>query len=292
MDYRDRVAIVTGASSGIGRCVARDLAARGARVVLAARREHELRETARDCSIRQARHGIASGDGVLVAPGDLADPAFASGLADAALARFGRIDVVVNNAGVAKHKQIHHVTPDELELVLRVNFLAAARLTLAALPAMVARGDGFVVNVSSVAGKLPPPRESVYAASKFALEGFTEGLWLDLEGSGVHAAVVHVGPIDTDIWRTTDEPSRYRGRRFPPELVSRAVLRCIEERRHELWVPRRFALPWLFRLALPGVYRWASARFDPVPRPVVEDARQRGAAQLRASGGGRPEHDT
>lgn len=275
MDYRERVAIVTGASSGIGRCVAQDLAARGARVVLAARRASELQDTARACAARQAPLGIADGAGVHVVPGDLADPAFADALAAAALARFGRIDVVVNNAGVAKHKQIHHVTADELEHVFRVNFLAAARLTIAALPAMTARGEGWIVNVSSVAGKLPPPRETVYAASKFALEGFTEGLWLDLQGSGVHAAVVHVGPIDTDIWRTTDEPSRYRGRRFPPELVSRAVRRCIEERRHESWVPRRFALAYWFRLALPGVYRWASSRFDPVPREVIDAARRR-----------------
>ena len=275
MDFRERVAIVTGASSGIGRCVALDLAARGARVVLAARREHELRDTARECAVRQAAHGITDGAGVHVVPGDLAEPSFPDTLAAAALERFGRIDVVVNNAGIAKHKQIHHVASDELEQVFRVNFLAAARLTLAALPAMTARGEGFVVNVSSVAGKLPPPRETVYAASKFALEGFTEGLWLDLQGSGVHAAVVHVGPIDTDIWRTTDEPSRYRGRRFPPGLVSRAVLRCIEERRHELWVPRRFALAYAFRLALPGVYRWASSLFDPVPREVIDAVRRR-----------------
>jgi NAD(P)-dependent dehydrogenase (short-subunit alcohol dehydrogenase family) len=276
MDYRDRVAIVTGASSGIGRCIAVDLAARGARVVLAARRAVELEETARECSARRGAAGAAAGDGVHVVPGDLAEPAFADALAAAALERFGRLDIVVNNAGIAKHKQIHLVAADELERVFRVNFLAAARLTLAALPALVASGDGFVINVSSVAGKLPPPRETIYAASKFALEGFTEGLWLDLAGSGVHAAVIHVGPIDTDIWRSTDEPSRYRGRRFPPSMVSRAVLRCIEERRHALWVPRRFALAYGFRLLLPGVYRWASARFDPVPRAVIEAARTRG----------------
>jgi short-subunit dehydrogenase len=121
----------------------------------------------------------------------------------------------------------------------------------------------------------PPPRETIYAASKFALTGFTEGLWLDLAGSNVHAAVVHVGPIDTDIWRKTDEPTAYQGWKLPPSAVSRAVFRAIERRRHEVWVPRLLVLPWLLRILLPGVYRWGAARWDPVPRPVIEAARLR-----------------
>jgi len=272
MDYRERVVIVTGASSGIGRQVALDFAARGARLVIAARRADRLAETARECTAR--------GGAVEAVVGDVAERTFVETLVPRALDRFGRVDVVVNNAGVSKHKQIYQVTPDEVDYVMRVNFLAAAYLTLAALPAMLRRGEGWIVNISSGAGKIPPPRETVYAASKFALNGFSEGLWLDLAGSNVHVAVVNVGPIDTEIWHKTDEPTAYRGRKYHPAVVSRAVFRAIERRRHEVWVPRALVLPWLFRIVLPGLYRIGAARWDPVPAEIVEGARERARMAL------------
>ncbi len=262
MDYRGRVAIVTGVSSGIGRQLALDFAARGASLVVCARRADALAEVARAC-----------GGDVEALAGDVADRAFTEGLVTRALERFGRVDVVVNNAGISKHKQLVDVTADEVDYVLRVNLLAPMWLTLAALPPMMARGEGWVVNLSSMAGKLPPPREAVYAASKFGLTGFTEGCWLDLEGTGVHAAVIHVGPIDTEIWRKTDEPTAYRGRKLPPSAVSAAVFDCIARRRHEAWVPKRMRAPWLFRVFFPALFRRGAARFDPIPADVLERAR-------------------
>ena len=211
MDYGGRVVIVTGASSGIGRQLALDFAARGASLVISARRREMLEEVAAECR--------RSGGSVEALTGDVGERAFVESMAARAVERFGRIDVVVNNAGISKHKQIYHVTGEDVDAVLRVNFLAPAFLTLAALPAMLRRGEGWVVNISSAAGKLPPPRETVYAASKFALTGFTEGLWLDLAGSGIHATVIHVGAIDTEIWHKTDEPTAYRGRKLPPAAV-------------------------------------------------------------------------
>ncbi len=279
MDYRDRVVIVTGASSVIGRQLALDFAARGASLVVSARRADRLAAVAEECAAR--------GGTVEAMTGDVAEGAFVEAMAARALRRFGRLDVVVNNAGVSKHKQIYHVTPGEAEYVLRVNLLAPIHLTLAALPAMLRQGEGWVVNISSGAGKIPPPREAVYAASKFGLNGFTEGLWLDLAGSGVHAAVVNVGPIDTEIWEKTDEPTAYRGRKYPPSLVSRAVFRAIERRRHEVWVPRSLRLPWLFRVFLPAAYRRGAGAWDPVPPSVVAEARARARAAA-ASGPGAP----
>jgi short-subunit dehydrogenase len=267
VDYRGRVAIVTGASSGIGRQVAIDFAARGAAVVLAARRADRLAEVARDCT--------AAGGTVEPVVGDVAADGFVEGLARRAIERFGRIDVVVNNAGVPKHKQFFDVTADDVEYTLRVNLIAPARLIVAVLPAMLRRGEGWVVNVSSLAGKLPPPREAVYAASKFGLTGLTEGLWLDLAGSNVHATVVHVGPIDTEIWQKTDEPTAYRGRKLPPAAVSRAIFRAIERRLPEVWVPGTMRLAWWLRLLAPGLFRWGAARFDPVPPEAVAAARRR-----------------
>ena len=237
MDYGGRVVIVTGASSGIGRQLALDFAARGASLVISARRREMLEEVAAECRRR--------GGAVEALTGDVGERAFIESMAARAVERFGRID------------------------------LAPAFLTLAALPAMLRRGEGWIVNISSAAGKLPPPRETVYAASKFALTGFTEGLWLDLAGSGIHATVIHVGAIDTEIWHKTDEPTAYRGRKLPPGAVSAAVFRAIERRRHEVWVPATLRLAWWLRLLAPGVFRWGAERFDPVPAEVIAAARER-----------------
>src|SRR5262249_4243707 len=226
MDFRGRTVIVTGASSGIGRETALAFAQRGAAVVLAARRAEQLEAVAAAC---RAHGGPAEG-----VCGDVAEDGFVEALVARAEERFGRLDVIVNNAGISKHRQFFAVTPADIEYTLRVNLVAPARLVVAALPALLRQAEGFVVNVSSLAGKLPPPREAVYAASKFGLTGLTEGLWLDLAGSNVHATVVHVGPIDTEIWAKTDEPTAYRGRKLPPSAVSRAIFRAIERRLPEV----------------------------------------------------------
>jgi short-subunit dehydrogenase len=267
VDFRGRVAIVTGASSGIGREIALALARRGAATVLTARRADRLAEVAAECA--------AAGGAVETVVGDVAAEGLVESLVGRAVERFGRLDIVVNNAGVPKHKQFFDVTAEDVEYTLRVNLIAPARLVVAALPALLRQPEAFVVNVSSVAGKLPPPREAVYAASKFGLTGFTEGLWLDLAGSNVHATVVHVGPIDTEIWQKTDEPVAFRGRKLPPSAVARAVVRAIERRRPEVWVPGRMRLAWWVRLLAPGLFRAGAARFDPVPPAVIEAARHR-----------------
>jgi NAD(P)-dependent dehydrogenase (short-subunit alcohol dehydrogenase family) len=272
MDYAERVAIVTGASSGIGRQTALDFAGRGCRIVISARRGELLRETAAACE--------AAGAQVEAMTGDLAERAFAESMVERALARFGRVDMLVNNAGIPKHKQFYDVTPEDVEDTMGVNFMAPAYLTLACLPAMLRQGEGYVVNISSAAGRMPPPRESVYAASKYALTGFSEGLALDLAGSGIHVGVIHVGPIDTEIWGKTETETAYKGKRYPPSLISNAVFTCIEQRRHEMTVPRSLTLPYWIKVLLPGLFRWGTARFDPVAPEVIEDAREKARREM------------
>jgi short-subunit dehydrogenase len=277
---RERVALVTGASSGIGWVTARAFARRGTTVVAVARRAERLEALMQECRADAPRS--------FQLVGDLGERAFAERAVDETVARLGRLDVLVNNAAVSKHKQIWHTTAEEAEAVTRVNFLACVWTTFAALPHMLRQGGGTVVNVSSFASVVVPPRESLYAASKAALNAFSEGLWSDLEGSGIHVGVVYPGPIDTEIWDKEDEPAAYDGRRYPPEIVADAIFEVIEKRRHELTVPRRnlqLGLARSLRRHLPALLRIGLRRMDPVPARVLAAARERAQRGLRLGQG-------
>jgi short-subunit dehydrogenase len=270
VDYRDAVVIVTGASSGIGLVTAKAFARRGSIVVAVARREELLRQLIRECqAISPASRYLA---------GDLGERAFAEHVVDDTIRRHGRLDMLVNNAGISKHKQIYHMSADEADQVMRINFQSCVWTTLAAIPHMLRQNGGWIVNISSFAAKVAPPRETIYAASKAAMNAFSEGLWNDLAGANIHVGVVNPGPIDTEIWLKEDEPVAFRGRKYPPELITDAIFEVIERRRYELTVPRRnppLLAARFMRLFVPSVLRAALSRFDPVPREVLEKARAR-----------------
>jgi short-subunit dehydrogenase len=275
-DHAGRVVVVTGASSGIGRVTARAFAARGATVMAVARREPLLQQLIEDCRTDSPRSSYLAGD--------LAERAFAEQVVDEAVARHGRLDVLVNNAAVSKHKQIYHLSADEAEAVMRINFLSSVWTTFAAIPYMLSQGGGTIVNVSSFASKVAPPREPIYAASKSAMNSFSEGLWNDLAGSNIHVAIVNPGPIDTEIWDKEDEPIAYSGKKYPPELVTEAIFQAIAAHRHEVTVPRwspQLLTARFLRLVFPRLLRFGMARAEPVPPDVVERARTRARAGKR-----------
>ncbi len=258
MELRDRVVVVTGASSGIGRETVRAFAERGAVVVAVARREALLRSLIDEVRSLSPRSEYLAGD--------LGERAFAEGVVERTAQHHGRLDILVNNAALPKHKHIEHTSPDEAQRVLEVNTLACVWMTLAALPHMRRRGQGCVVNVTSVAGEIVPPRESLYAAPKAALAAFTEGLWSDLAGSGVHAALVVPGAIDTEIWEKLDEPAAFRGRKAPPRIVADAIVASVLKRRHRVTVPRSIgvSVARFLHLFLPGLLRFGMRRMDPM----------------------------
>lgn len=283
LDPRDRVAVVTGASSGIGRATALAFARTGATVVGVARREAHLRDTAEACRAFAPKSEARAGD--------LGERAFAERVVDETVARHGRLDVLVNNAAVPLRKHAFRISADEAEATLRVNFLSCLWATWAAIPVMLRQGEGTIVNVSSFASKVVPPREAIYAASKCAINGLSEGLWSDLHGTGIHVALVHPGPIDTEIWSKGGPPSGYRGRRHPPELVAEAILDAVRRRRHEITVPRRspplVAARWL-RLLWPRLLRAGVRRMDPQSEEAIEAARARARLGLRLGEDGAP----
>ena len=270
MDYRGKVVVVTGASSGIGYVTAKAFAQRGSVVVGVARRAELLQQLMQECQ----PHSPASSYMV----GDLGTRQFAVQVIDETVARHGRLDILINNAAISKHKQIYHMTTEEAERVMQVNFLSCVWTTLTAVPYMLRDGGGTIVNISSFAAKVAPPRETMYAASKSAMNAFSAGLWNDLAGSNIHVAVINPGPIDTEIWLKEDEPPAYKGPKYPPEIVTHAIFEAIEKRRHESTIPKRNPMlltASFLRLFLPGVLRFGMAKTDPIPQDVIERARAR-----------------
>ncbi len=226
--------LITGASSGIGAELARTLAGRGSTVGLVARREDRLAEVLSECR----RYAPQSAMWVE----DLEEPASARRVADAAIAAFGHVDVLVNNAAIPGVRAVSRLDAEEVERVMQVNFHAPVRLTLAFLPHMLERGTGTVVNVSSLGGRLGILHEAAYCASKFALCGWSESLVLDLWDTPLQVKLVIPGAVDTEIWDRGAEPSAYDGPRVPAIDVAVGIADAIGADAFEHYLPDMSAI--------------------------------------------------
>ena len=219
--------LVTGASSGIGAETAKLLAQRGDRVGIVARRKDRLEAVLADCG-DDARMWIA----------DLGDLDAAERVLEDAWEALGGLDVLVNNAGIPKRRMVVELTPAEVEETMRVNYFSPVRMALAAIPKMLERGGGTIVNVSSLAGRLGNYQESAYAASKFALTGWTEAAAVELHGSPIRMRLITPGAIDTEIWDMPDNNDPvYEGDKVPPSDVAKSILDAIDGDAFEIYVP-------------------------------------------------------
>lgn len=185
-----QVVIVTGASSGIGEATARRLAAGGARVVLFARRQDRLDALARELD--------PGGANVLGVAGDITRDPDRRRLVDAARAKFGRVDALVNNAGYGTRGPLETTPVDAIRRNYETNVFALVALTQLVLPEMRARGDGCIVNIGSVAGRIARPLSSIYDSTKHALEALTDGLRGELQPFGVRVSLIRPGYIVTE----------------------------------------------------------------------------------------------
>ena len=255
MNYSGRVAIVTGAWSVIVKQVAIDMARRGIHTIAVARREEQLRDTLREMQAQVADSEIVVGD-----VGDLATAKQAVALAHE---KWRRLDFLVNNAGISKRKHLLKITPEEAEQTIRINLIGTIYFILEALPLMVAQREGYIVNVSSVAGKVANPREVIYTASKFGMAGLSEAMYYDLHRRGVHTILINPGPIATEIWDKIESPAAYHGKFYPPSLVSDAIFDCIEKKKHERTVPRLMGAVAVVKALFPAIIRRGTDRFDP-----------------------------
>ena len=249
--------LVTGASSGIGREIVRELAKYPVRFVLVARREDKLREIAAE--LRNLDR-----DAEVVA-GDVTDPAVRHAAVQAAQTAFGGLDLLINNAGVGAIGTFLQADEHRLRRVMEVNFFAAVELIRAALPLLKQGHSPLIVNVSSILGRRGIPLYTEYCASKFALAGFSESLRAELTAEGIDLLVVSPGTTDTEFFDHLVERkgavpwSENKG--APVAKVARAVVRAIRAGRHEI-IPsfRGRMLLWLNRLC-PCLVDWLMGRY-------------------------------
>lgn len=266
-DTKQPVAVVTGAASGIGRALAQLLDREGHHVALCDVNEAGLQETVSSLSHASLAKVV-----------DVSKREQVEAFAAAVVQQYGRVDLVVNNAGVTVSDSLTTVSYEDFEWLFGINFWGVVYGTKAFPPTMLAQRSGVVVNLSSVFGIIAWPHQGVYNASKFAVRGFTEALWRDLEGTGVRAVSVHPGGIKTNIaktarFRTAPQGikdhahlahSFDRAARTTPDEAARVIWQGVKKgKRRVLIGADAKLLAWLQRLApdgYPEVLRWGEKR--------------------------------
>jgi len=268
-DFRGINALVTGASSGIGRILARELARRGAHVLLVARREDELRNL-------QAEIAGAGGSATCL-PCDVADLEQARATAAQALAACGHVDMLVNNAGYGRHLTFLEWDLADMDRMIDVNVKGSLYFTKLLLPQMVARRNGCIVFIASVAGKVATPEESVYAATKHAIVGLADAVGMEVEDDGVYVMTVCPGAIDTPFFSAEDlarMPPVARNNMVDPDRLVAHIFRALARGKHETTYPRFPATGYAVRAIAPEFMR---RQVKKVTLDAVARARGRGA---------------
>jgi short-subunit dehydrogenase len=243
---QDSRAIVTGASSGIGREIARELARAGAKVVAVARRADRLRELFEQIS--------AEGGSAATVAGDITDPQTRLRAVEAAQANYGGLDILVNNAGIGAMGLFEHADPNRVRAIMEVNFFALVEMTRVALPLLKQGSNPMVVNICSVLGHRAAPHSSEYCASKFAVRGFSEAIRAELAIHGIDVLVVSPGTTETEFFEHVlekkGEPKWPQHAAVSAAAVARKTVQAMRRGRHEI-IPYTWGriLCWLNRLS-------------------------------------------
>lgn len=217
MELKDKIIIVTGASSGIGLETARLLAAAGARIVMAARTMNKLERAAADLA--------TTGAETMAVPADVTREADCQALVRATIDAFGRVDVLVNNAGYAPPASLLETTEELWDATLNTCLKGVYLLTRAVAAVMLQQGGGTIVNISSTAGKTGQDNRSAYCAAKWGLQGFSEALRVELGSQNIRVHVVCPGPVATPWWGTVNaaQSEEVMQRMIRPQEVAEAV---------------------------------------------------------------------
>jgi len=251
------IAVVTGASSGIGEATARRLARDGADLVLVARREERLKQLAEELG------------GATVVAVDLTDEGAPGRVAEAVEAQHGRLDLLVNNAGAAWRGSFAEMGWDGVEKHMKLNFDATLRLTHALLPILRRSAPSSIVNVASVAGRVSRARSGAYSASKFALIAWNDSLHGEEKPNGVHVGMVLPGFVSTEGFPQRELMQKWHTRRIvsTPEKVAEAIVQCGPGGKAERYIPRYYWVVAALRILAPALIRRGSAN---APTPTTK----------------------
>jgi len=245
-----RIVLITGASSGIGRAAALRFAGHGARPILAARSVGLLEELAAEIEQQTGRLPP-------VYRLDVQDKNNAEQVVQNILAEVGPVDILVNNAGYGLFRAATELSMEEIEDMMEVNYFGLVRMTKLLLPSMIERGDGLILNIASMASFFASPKHGCYAATKFAVQGFSEGLRYELLGTGVSVSTVNPGPVDTPFYERADRtrstvPSFARF--LTDEQVVDAVIEAAVERKPLYLLPKVGGVALKFKYLFPRLY--------------------------------------
>ncbi len=262
--WREKVALITGGSGGLGRALAGVLASAGARVIITARHDDRLQETA--AAIRQA------GGQVTAIPADITCQDQVERLFQQAIEQHRRLDLMINSAGRSTRGEAIDTTPEEFSDLMELNFIAAVRCTRAAAPHLLA-SQGHLVNIGSLAGKAAVRDVGAYPASKFALAAYSAQLRLEMGPRGMHVLLVSPGPIARDdaerryvdraagLPETAKKPGAgVKFKAISPDKLSRAILRACERRQPELVYPGMVRLLFALGQLSPRLGDWLVRR--------------------------------
>jgi len=249
--FQGKVVIITGASSGIGEGVAYRLAREGMRLTLAARRQDRLEMVA-------ARARELGGE-VLTFPLDVRDREAILQMVQATLERWGRVDILVNNAGIGYPTQVVNIDPEKLRNILDVNILSVIECAQAVLPAMISQSSGHIINVSSLASFVGLPKSSIYCATKFAVNGFSEGLRREVKRKGIYVTTfcpgfvaTHFSPRLKKIAENSDDAPFIPGV-MSVEYVANKIAWVIRHPKRRVAIPRAWRLLSVLANLFPGI---------------------------------------
>ncbi len=250
-----QVVLITGASSGFGADAARQFAREGCIIVLAARRMDRLTALAEE--IR------ASGGEAFAIPLDVTEPSQIEEAVQTVLDRFGRVDVLFNNAGFGRLDWFERLDPlEDIDAQIDVNLRGVIQMARAVLPSMLSRRAGTIINMSSVAGRIAAPLYTVYAATKYGVRGFTDALYIELEPFGIHVCGIYPGPANTEFGQHSgDNPIKRNLSVFDPlymtsGYVARRVVGLAKHPRRSLVIPGWFHPILVFDYLFPGLVDW------------------------------------